>query len=80
MPHYDAGKVLHDPHQPPQSVLPPARPIVLDVDRIAAPIARALARKPPDEREMLERIYVQRLLDHGSLAPDGISYRAHAAQ
>jgi hypothetical protein len=49
--------------------LPPAAPsaaapITLDVERIAHRLARALAKRFDDEREMLMRVYVDRLLDH----------------
>ena len=62
MPHFDARKALHDPSPLPRPA--PSRAPPITVDGIARRLARALAKRPDDEREMLMRVYVDRLLDH----------------
>ena len=64
MPHFDARKALHDPSPLPRPAPSAAPPITVDVESIARRLARALAKRPDDEREMLMRVYVDRLLDH----------------
>jgi len=64
VPHFDARKALHDPTPLPRAAPPPAPSITLDVEGIARRLARVLAKRPEDEREMLMRLYVDRLLDH----------------
>jgi len=63
MPHYDARKTLRDPNPLPRRAPPPASPITLDVEGMAAQVGHALAVRTLREREMLERVYVERLLD-----------------
>jgi hypothetical protein len=38
--------------------------VTLDVERMAARAAIALGRQPPEQWSVLERVYVDRLLDH----------------
>jgi hypothetical protein len=64
MPHHDARKALHDPNPLSRQVAPPAPPITLDVARIARRLARTLAEHSGEQREMLKRAYVERLLDY----------------
>ena len=64
MPHFDARKALHDPSPLPRPAPSPALPITLDVEGIARRLARALIKRPREEREMLMRVHVDRLLDH----------------
>ena len=64
MPHYDARKALHDPNPLPRPTAPPARPVTIDGARLAARVARAIGQHPPEQWSVLERLYVDRLLDH----------------
>ena len=64
VPHFGARKALHDPSPLPRSALPPTLLITVDVEVIARRLARALVKQPDDEREVLMRVYVDRLLDH----------------
>jgi hypothetical protein len=63
VPHSDARKALHDPNPLPRpvSALPP---VTLDIEALAARAATALARPPREQGTVLERVYVDRLLDH----------------
>jgi hypothetical protein len=62
--HHDARKALHDPNPPPRPAPPPARSVTLDVERMAARVASALRRHPRGPWSVLERVCVDRLLDH----------------
>ena len=64
MPHHDARNALHDPNPLPRPAAPLARPVAIDVARLAARVASALRRHPPEQWSVLERVYVDRLLDH----------------
>ena len=64
MPHYDARKALHDPTPPPRPIAPLLPPVTLDVERMAGRAATAINQQPPDQWPVLERVYVDRLLDH----------------
>jgi hypothetical protein len=64
VPHYDARKALHDPNPPPRPTSPLLPPVTLDVERMAARVARAISQHPPEQWSVLERVYVDRLLDH----------------
>ena len=64
MAHYDYRKAVHDPNPPPRPPLPPARPITLDIDRIAARPAAKIRRHPADEWPALVRLHAERLLDY----------------
>lgn len=64
MPHYDPRKALHDPNPLPRPVCPLAPPITLDIDRLAVRAAVAIGRAVPEQWLVLERVYVDRLLDH----------------
>ena len=64
MPHYDARKALHDPNPPPRLASPLLLPVTLDVERMAARAAATLGRHPREQWTVLERVYVDRLLDH----------------
>ena len=61
--HHDARKALHDPTPLPRPFAPRLPPVRINVDRMAARAATALSRYPGD-RSMLERVYVDRLLDY----------------
>ena len=69
MAHFDARKALHDPNPLPRPKLPPARPVTLDVDAVAAKLAVRIRRRPVDERPTLVRLHTERLLDY--LEADG---------
>ena len=64
MAHYDYRKAVHDPNPPPRPPPPPARPITLNVDRIAARLAAKIRRHPADEWPGLVRLHAERLLEH----------------
>ena len=64
MPHYDPRKALHDPNPLPRPVRPLAHPITLDINRLAVRAAAAIGRAVPEQWSVLERVYVDRLLDH----------------
>jgi hypothetical protein len=38
--------------------------VAIDVARLAARVARAISQHPPEQWTVLERVYVDRLLDH----------------
>jgi len=64
VPHYDPRKALHDPNPLPRPVRPLASPITLDIERLAVRAAAAIGRAVPEQWCVLERVYVDRLLDH----------------
>jgi hypothetical protein len=64
VPHYDARKALHDPNPLPRLASPLLPPVALDVERMAARAATAVSQQPPNQWSVLERVYVDRLLDH----------------
>ena len=64
MPHYDARKALHDPNPLPRPVRPPLPSVTVDMERMAARAATTLGRHPRAQWTVLERVYVDRLLDH----------------
>jgi hypothetical protein len=55
---------LHDPNPLPRPVRPLASPITLDIDRLAVRAAATIGRAVPEQWSVLERLYVDRLLDH----------------
>jgi hypothetical protein len=63
VPHHDARKALHDPNPLPRLASPLLPPVTLDVERMAAQLARAISQHPPEQWSALERVYVDRLLD-----------------
>ena len=64
MPHHDARKALHDPNPLPRLASPLLPPVALDIEALAARAAMALGRHPREQWTVLERVYVDRLLDH----------------
>jgi hypothetical protein len=63
VPHYDPRKALHDSNPLPRPVRPLALPITLDIDSLAVRAAAAIGRAVPEQWSVLERVYVDRLLD-----------------
>jgi hypothetical protein len=64
VPHYDARKALHHPNPLPRPVRSLVPLITLDIERLAVRAATAIGRAMPDQWSVLERVYVDRLLDH----------------